>query len=44
MFDPMVAKGAAENIAVKMRWMPPTHMMADILTKDTSANDIFEVQ
>ena len=43
MFGPMVAKGVVENI-VKMRWVPPTHMMADILTKDTSANEMFEVQ
>ena len=37
-------RGIVENIVVKMRWRPPTHMMADILTKDTSANEIFEVQ
>lgn len=41
MFDPMVAKDEAENILVKIRWVFLTHMMADILPKDTSANEIF---
>ena len=31
--DLMVVKDLAENTVVKMKWVPTTHMLTDILTK-----------
>ena len=36
----LVARDLQENGAVKLRWLPNTHMIADVLTKATPVNDV----
>ena len=41
LIDLLVARDLQENGAVKIHWLPNTHMIADVLTKATPVNDVY---
>ena len=41
LIDLLVARDSTEDGAVKIRWVPTTHMLADILTKITGITAVF---
>ena len=41
LIDLLVARDLQENGAVKIHWLPNTHMIADVLTEATPVNDVY---
>ena len=42
LIDLLVARDLHENGAVSLRWLPNTHMLADILTKAVKPNEVYQ--
>ena len=42
LIDLLVARDLQEREIVKIRWLPNRHMLADILTKATKPNEVFD--
>ena len=42
LIDLLVARDLQENGAVKFHWLPNAHMIADVLTKATPVNDVYQ--